>query len=201
MELVCVRHGRTSWNSVRRFQGRTDVPLDDEGRAQAQDLAAFLAGEDFDRAYASPLGRAQETARAILAGRSGPVLQTDDDLVEMAFGTWEGLTWDEIVAAHPELDRKDETKPRHLTPEGGESFDEVVVRVERFLGRITDASADRVLVVAHAGILHALVRALLREPGDEALNVRFDPASVTRFVGDGTLWRLVSLNASAVAAE
>jgi len=200
MELVCVRHGRTAWNSVRRFQGRTDIPLDDEGRAQAQALAVFLAGDDFDRAYASPLGRAQETARAILAGRSGPEVQSDDDLLEMAFGTWEGLTWDEIVAAHPDLDHAHETKPRHLTPAGGESFDQVVARVELFLQRIVADTPERVLIVAHAGILHALVRALLREPDEAALNVRFDPASVTRFVGDGRGWRLVSLNASAIAA-
>ena len=200
MELVCVRHGRTAWNSVRRFQGRSDIPLDDEGRAQAQALAVFLAGDDFDRAYASPLGRAQETARAVLAGRADPVLQTDDDLIEMAFGTWEGMTWDEIVAKHPELDRANETKPRYLTPEGGESFEQVVARVERFVERIAADTPERVLIVAHAGVMHALVRALLREPGEAALNVRFDPASVTRFVGDGLNWRLVSLNASAVPA-
>jgi len=200
MELVCVRHGRTAWNSVRRFQGRSDIPLDDGGRAQAQALAVFLAGDDFDRAYASPLGRAQETARAVLAGRADPALQTDEDLTEMAFGTWEGMTWDEIVAKHPELDRANETKPRYFTPEGGESFDHVVARVERFVQRIAADTPERVLIVAHAGVMHALVRALLREPDEAALNVRFDPASVTRFVGDGVNWRLVSLNASAVPA-
>ena len=200
MELVCVRHGRTSWNSVRRFQGRTDIPLDDEGRAQAQALAVFLAGDDFDRAYASPLSRAQETARAVLAGRSGPPLQTDADLIEMAFGTWEGLTWEEIVVKHPELDHANETKPRHLTPAGGERFDEVVARVESFLARIVRDTPERILIVAHAGVMHALVRALLREPDEAALGVRFNPASVTRFVGDGTTWRLVSLNACAVPA-
>lgn len=200
MELVCVRHGRTAWNNVRRFQGRSDIPLDDEGRAQAQALAVFLAFDDFDRAYASPLSRAQETARAVLAARSGPPLQTDPDLIEMAFGTWEGLTWDEIVAKHPELDDAHETKPRYLTPDGGESFDEVVARVGSFIGRIAADTPERVLVVAHAGVMHALVRVLLREPGDAALNVRFDPASVTRFVGDGSTWCLVSLNASAIEA-
>ncbi len=201
MELVCVRHGRTPWNSVRRFQGRSDIPLDDEGRAQAQALAVFLAGDDFDRAYASPLSRAQETAHAVLAGRTGPPLQTAAELIEMAFGAWEGLTWDEIVSKYPELDRAHETKPRYLTPEGGESFDQVVSRVESFIARIAADTPERVLIVAHAGVMHALVRALLHEPDDAALNVRFDPASVTRFVGDGVRWRLVSLNASAIPAE
>jgi broad specificity phosphatase PhoE len=62
MELICVRHGRTAWNAARRFQGQTDIPLDDEGLAQAQALAAHLRGERFDFALASDLNRARTTA-------------------------------------------------------------------------------------------------------------------------------------------
>jgi|GEM_PF-3462963 len=55
MELICVRHGRTAWNALRKFQGQTDVPLDDEGLAQAQALAAHLRDEHFDVALTSDL--------------------------------------------------------------------------------------------------------------------------------------------------
>jgi broad specificity phosphatase PhoE len=101
LELVCVRHGRTAWNAVRRFQGRTDVPLDDEGRAQAQALAAHLASEHFDFALASDLSRATATAAAIGAA-CGVAVMSEPRLREMNFGAWEGLTWDEITERFPE---------------------------------------------------------------------------------------------------
>ena len=69
MELICVRQGRTAWNALRRFQGQTDIPLDDEGLAQAQALAAHLRDEHFDHALASDLVRARTTAETILGER------------------------------------------------------------------------------------------------------------------------------------
>src|SRR5471032_2762037 len=102
MELICVRHGRTAWNAFRRFQGQTDIPLDDEGLAQAQALAAHLRDEHFDLAVASDLVRARATAEVILGARELP-LELSAQLRDMHFGLWEGLTWDEIVARWPEL--------------------------------------------------------------------------------------------------
>jgi len=91
MELICVRHGRTAWNALRRFQGQTDIPLDDEGLAQAQALAAHLRDERFDLALASDLTRARTTAEAILGDRD-VVLELSPEFREMHFGQWEGLT-------------------------------------------------------------------------------------------------------------
>jgi len=81
-ELVVVRHGATAWNRSGRFQGRTDVPLDDVGRAQARAVGAGLAGERFDLAVASDLGRARETAELALAGRP-PARELDARFREM----------------------------------------------------------------------------------------------------------------------
>jgi broad specificity phosphatase PhoE len=89
LELVCVRHGRTAWNAVRRFQGRTDVPLDEEGRAQAQALAVHLRGERFDLALSSDLSRAAATAAAIGAA-CGVAIELEPRLREMQFGSWRG---------------------------------------------------------------------------------------------------------------
>ena len=80
MELICVRHGRTAWNAARRFQGQTDIPLDDEGLAQAQALAAHLRDEHFDFALASDLNRARTTAETILAEQAG---QIGEDVKEL----------------------------------------------------------------------------------------------------------------------
>ena len=197
MQLICVRHGRTAWNADKRFQGHADIPLDDEGRAQATALAALLRSERIDAAASSDLARAAETARIVLGARDVP-LRLDPDWREMRFGDWEGLTWDQIVAANPDLDATNETAVRSYTPGGGETFDALCERVARAVERITaDVADDGVALVAtHAGPLHALLRVLL---GDAELKVRFLTASSTRFRRTNGVWTLARLNQTAHA--
>lgn len=194
-----MRHGRTAWNADKRFQGHTDVPLDDEGRAQATALAALLRDERIDAAVSSDLSRAAETARIVLGPRALP-LRLDPGWREMRFGDWEGLTWEQIVAAHPELAAASETSPRAYTPAGGESFDELCERVGRAAERIAAElpAAGVGLVATHAGPLHALLRVLLADGAVPALSIRFLTASVTRFRRDGGVWTLARLNQTAV---
>src|SRR6202042_1801307 len=159
MELICVRHGRTSWNALRRFQGQTDIPLDDEGLAQAQALAAHLRDERFDLALASDLTRARTTAEAILGDRD-VVLELSPEFREMHFGLWEGLTWDEITARWPDLAIAGEKVPMHYTAGGGESWDALCARVDAALRATTARMGpnDRALIVSHAGVMHGIVR-------------------------------------------
>ncbi|GLI27794.1 putative phosphatase PhoE [Agromyces rhizosphaerae] len=89
--IVFVRHGETEWNRARLLQGRTDIPLNDHGRAQAAAASVLLADRLAETLVTSPLGRAVETGR-ILAERAGlTVAGTLDDLVERDFGEAEGL--------------------------------------------------------------------------------------------------------------
>jgi broad specificity phosphatase PhoE len=196
MLLTVVRHGRTAWNDAGRFQGHTDIPLDDEGRAQAQRLAVELRAERFDAAFASDLLRARETAEVILGERAAELV-LDARWREMRFGAWEGLTWPEIEQRHPEL-RERAAKPRFFTPDGGESFDELCARVESATRDLVRASEERanVLVATHAGPLHALLRVALGDARSDALGVRFTPAGVTRLRWEGTSWQLLELNAT-----
>jgi alpha-ribazole phosphatase len=199
-ELVCVRHGRTNWNLAGRFQGQTDVPLDDEGRAQARALASFLQTLSFDYAVASDRARARETAEIITQGRKLALVR-DAGWREMQFGQWEGLTWSEITARWPEIDRNTQTMPKFYTPEGGESFEALCVRITAAAERASAGAPDgRVLIVTHAGPLHALLRVLEGATQSEALQVRFVPASVTRFSQVEGRWRLDSLNQTAPSA-
>ena len=94
--LVVVRHGATEWSRSGRHTGRTDLPLLDEGRDQAQELGRRLAGHAFALVLTSPLRRARETCE--LAG-FGPRAQECDDLREWDYGDYEGMTTDEIRAA------------------------------------------------------------------------------------------------------
>ncbi len=191
-----MRHGRTAWNAERRFQGRTDVPLDDEGRAQAAALAVYLRPERFDRAIASDLTRAATTAAAIGAA-CGVTIEPEPRLREMSFGTWEGLTWSEIIVRYPAFAQHSPAAPSRLVPEAGESFAAVCERVRPVLAELTARleAGGRALIVSHAGIMHALVSVALAEPDEAALGITFAPASIMRLAGDGNVpWRLERVN-------
>lgn len=198
MELICVRHGRTAWNADKRFQGHVDIPLDDEGRAQATALASLLRDQRIDAAVSSDLARAAETARIVLGARD-LVPRLDPDWREMRFGDWEGLTWEQILAANPQLDPANETAVKEYAPAGGESFDALCARVGRAAERAADGVADDgiVLVATHAGPLHALLSVLLGDAERAALKVRFLTASITRFRRTGGRWTLARLNQTA----
>jgi broad specificity phosphatase PhoE len=205
MELICVRHGRTAWNAGRRFQGQTDIPLDDEGLAQAQALAMHLRDERFDLAFASDLIRARTTAETICVSRN-LAIELTPELREMHFGQWEGLTWDEIVARWPELDVKNEKVPMYYTAEGGESWDALCARVDAFLRATTArmASADRALIVSHAGVMHGIVRSLTSAGPNGAQpvapGIKFAPAAILRARGSfGAGWELTAINETADA--
>lgn len=95
-----MRHGETNWNKARKFQGMTDIPLNELGRRQAMYAHEALKDIKIDVAFASPLSRAQETAKIILEGH-GIELTTEDELHEQNAGDWEGLTAAEIEEKFP----------------------------------------------------------------------------------------------------
>jgi probable phosphoglycerate mutase len=197
MELICARHGRTAWNAERRFQGQTDVPLDAVGQAQARALAAYLRGERFDLVVASDLSRARATAEQICVGRDlAPEFTAG--LRERQFGAWEGLTWPEIERRWPEFNAGFENAARLYTPDGGESWADLCARVEGVLrGVAVRVPPDaHVLVVSHAGVMHAIVHALTAS-GEDARRAghKFVPAGILRLRGSFEAgWTLASVN-------
>jgi phosphoserine phosphatase len=147
--ILLARHGETDWNLNRRVQGHSDTPLNDTGRTQAQALGEELAGERIDAVYSSDLVRAHETARAVAEPR-GLSVTAIRDLRERHFGTWEGLTDNEIFARFD---------PAPDTSWGdGETREEMAARVLDALRRIAAAHPEsRVLVVSHGGPLRAVL--------------------------------------------
>ena len=88
--LYIMRHGKTDWNEKRKLQGRTDIPLNEEGIGMAKKAAEECKNIHFDICYCSPLIRARTTAQIVLEGRNVPIV-TDDRLMEMGFGEYEGI--------------------------------------------------------------------------------------------------------------
>lgn len=196
-ELILIRHGSTIWNREHRFQGQTDVPLDERGQMQARAIAGALRDESIDAVYASDLSRAFETARA-LAKPHGIAVIADPRLREFNFGEWEGLTWAQIVATRPHLRDRGSTAAKLYTPEGGESFDIVLARVAAFFSDIRQRHPQgHVVVVTHAGPLHAalaVLHARLPLADVDHLSVAFSPAGVTRIAMEEDAARIITLN-------
>lgn len=141
---MCLRHGQTLWNVEQRFQGHSDIPLDETGLAQAARAASLLAALRPTVIVSSDLQRAHETALA-LARVAKLDVAVDKDFRERGGGAWEGLTREEIAARWPE-------EYVSWDAPGGESVTEVAVRVgaalRRWAARLDD---DGLLVVASHG--------------------------------------------------
>jgi glucosyl-3-phosphoglycerate phosphatase len=130
---VLWRHGQTVWNAERRFQGQSDIPLDETGRAQADRAARLLAGLRPDLIVSSDLSRAASTAAA-LARLTGLEVTLDKDLRERHGGCWEGLTDTEIRARYP-------AEHASWNPPDGEPSVVVADRVAGALHRVAAALA------------------------------------------------------------
>ena len=141
------RHGQTIWNVERRFQGQTDIPLDDTGEAQAEYAARRLATLRPDAIFSSDLTRAAGTA-APLARLTGLAVTLDKDLRERSGGSWEGLTDREIAERYP-------AERASWNPPDGEPTAAVADRVAGALRRVADTVADGGLavVVSHGAAL------------------------------------------------
>ncbi|XVQ83878.1 histidine phosphatase family protein [Microbispora siamensis] len=142
--LVCLRHGQTLWNVEKRFQGHTDIALDETGMAQAARAASLLAALRPTMLVSSDLRRAYDTASAL--GRlTGLDVAVDKDLRERGGGEWEGLTRDEIRAGWP-------VEYEAWEAPGGEDVAHVADRVAEAIGRwASRLDEDGLLVVASHG--------------------------------------------------
>jgi probable phosphoglycerate mutase len=163
-----LRHGQTEHTPERRFSGSSDVPLSELGRGEARAAALALKDRGIDAVVSSPLQRCRETARAA-AEVLGLEVTVDDDLRELDFGEWEGLTADQARARNPLAVRRFYAGTDVRAP-GGESIADVSARVARARARILARYAGRtVLVVSHVTPIKLLLAAGLGV-GDEVVH-------------------------------
>ncbi|MFO0547605.1 MAG: histidine phosphatase family protein [Polyangiaceae bacterium] len=166
--LLVARHGETDWNKVGRLQGHTDTPLNERGRAQALELAGRLADEDLAWIVTSDLARAVETADIVARALGVKAeIARDARLREQGFGELEGLHREEIVTRYARDFGYGKFDYR-VTPPGGETWPELVARVEAATREVFDRlelaqegaplpPKKTGLIVAHGGVLRALL--------------------------------------------
>lgn len=181
MKLLLIRHGETDWNKARRVQGRTDVPLNETGRAQAARIAAQLDTTKIDAVYSSPLSRAYETAELIAAGR-GLEIKKADELLEIQFGLWEGKTINELMVEYPLfwrdwswLNRKEDCEKMHA-----ESAMEIQRRSMSVVERIRKecGDGDTALIVSHTMPIKLIIAYYLQMPLEAISRLRIENCSI-----------------------
>jgi broad specificity phosphatase PhoE len=168
-QVVLVRHGETEWSRSGRHTGRTDVPLTEHGRAQAEAVGAALRDREFALVLTSPLGRALETCR--LAG-FGDRAEERDELMEWDYGAYEGRTTPEVRNERPGW-----TLWREGVPEG-ETVEQVGARVDGVLNEVRALDGD-VLLFAHGHVLRVLTARWLGLEPDAGRLFALDPATIS----------------------
>jgi probable phosphoglycerate mutase len=177
--FLFVRHGVTDWNREGRFQGRTDIPLNDEGLSQAHATARQLQGVPLDHIVSSPLVRATKTAEMIAAASCRPV-SIDADLIECDFGSFERKSIRDAMR-----DRSIVAKEALATilPADGEPWDLVSERALRCVSKWLDRHPQSVILfVSHDAVMQSLSEALCGRWFDNRHGVPF------RFARAGDSW-------------
>lgn len=169
-QLLVIRHGQTEWSKSGRHTGRTDVPLTDQGRDEARAATRTLAEWTIDRAYASPLWRARETAQ--LVGFDDVIV--DDNLLEWDYGDYEG----ETTPQSRERVANWSVWTHEIT--GGETVDEVGIRADRFLAGLERENPEgNAVVFAHGHLLAILIARWCRLPAVEGRRFALATATVS----------------------
>jgi len=156
LRLYITRHGQTQWNIERRLQGWNDSPLTRIGVKRANDLANRLSGIDFDYVYTSDQNRAIKTADIVLKDKTTRKIQLDS-LREIGFGSWEGMTLEEIEEKYEDGFNTYLNDPENYHPIEGESIFQLFKRVSLALDEILKNGGDNVLIVSHGVTIRALL--------------------------------------------
>ena len=156
MILYLIRHGETSWNHLRKLQGRTDIELNENGRAVAELTRDGFSKVPFDIAFTSPLKRARETAEIILEGRNVPIID-EKRIIEVSFGEFEGTDFN----LDDEAIRKFFVQPEeYQSVRGTESMESILSRLKDFWNEISNdenLKDSTILISTHGAALSGLL--------------------------------------------
>ncbi|MBC7242501.1 MAG: alpha-ribazole phosphatase [Anaerolineae bacterium] len=179
LRLLLIRHGQTLWNAELRYQGQTDVPLNELGRRQAEALGRRLAGETIHAVYASDLQRAVDTAIPLAVPRRLEIIK-EPRLRELNFGEWEGHTFEEIRQRDPEAYQAWLRAPERFSAPGGETDTQLRERVRAWLDEVRAKHDEQTIaVVAHGGSLIILLQITLGLPSEARWKFRMTHGSIS----------------------
>ncbi len=163
--LIFIRHGQTDWNVIGRWQGHTDVPLNEVGLSQAEALATRLENWPIDILYSSDLKRASMTA-TVLGKQLGKEPILDAQWRERRLGQFEGLTRAEILTQFPEVVPKD--KGGIVDVPGGEEYLQVHKRASQAFEQLLERHENQTAaVVSHGGLLNSMLYYVLGLPPND----------------------------------
>lgn len=164
-----MRHGLTDWNVKHKPQGRKDVPLNDDDRNMTKDAAKKCRDIDFDICFCSPLVRAKETAEIVLDGRSIKII-SDDRLMEMSFGIYEGIE-DPLKIPDCPINVLFNSLEKYIIPaEGAESLSSLYSRTKEFLEEVVKPRlkiGKNILIVGHVATICSIVYQMKSLPIEE----------------------------------
>lgn len=197
MRILLARHGETEWNREGRYQGQEDIPLLDTGVKQALRLGERLRDVRIDRAVASPLGRAYDTARLALGDARADMIEVDQGLMEIAHGTWEGKLASEISETDPERLAAWRESPDKVQMPGGESLRTVLERAWPSFAQACEGLGpeDTLFLVSHDAVNRVLLCRVLGLPLFRLWTFRQAPATLNLLEGpDPAHLEVVRLN-------
>jgi len=189
INIYFIRHGQTQWNSEKKLQGRTDIPLNAAGRAQ---IAAYQLNEQLRAAkwYCSPLQRAQQTADILGINPS-----IEDAIIEMNWGAWEGRKLKEIQRADPDAFARLEALGIDLMPPEAESPRIVGARVNDWIEHLAEQSVSvDVGCVSHKGVIRAVYALAANWDMKNKAEHKMDFHCAQHFCFEDGVWSIGELN-------
>ena len=170
-QLILIRHGETDWNVEGRWQGQADVPLNENGLKQAEQIAQLLSNRKIQAIYTSDSTRTRRTAE-VLGRVIGLRVYIDIRLREIHQGEWQGLLITEIKERYSEEFRSRRANPLTIAPPGGETTKQVQERALSFIKDISDHYPNEaVAIVSHGFTIAVIVAHLKRIPFEKVWNL------------------------------
>ena len=192
--VIIMRHGRTEWNRVERFRGRVDIGLDEVGTKQAEVAAKRIREWPISAIYSSPLRRAMDTAEIIAAPLELNV-QSMSGIIDIDYGSWQGLSIEQVVARDDNLYSQWVESPYEVKFPGGESFTEARERVASTIGDLIQQHPKETFVlVSHKVICQILILNLLGLDSSHFWQITQDVCAMNLFEIRGGIPSVLFLN-------